>query len=733
MPKKKRGKTRATKMSAAELGNVGHSDINLEALQQSLRDAVTVMAPRGSAHHAESEEMADELRPAAHRVCRHMLDGGCFRSDCPFSHDVSGVPCRYFGTPMGCRNGPSCPFLHHKSAIRTPTGPASSAAPQQPQAAAGTHEYNSMPDPMANFGTWPMQVPEQVGAQWDFVSGVTPFPVAASAGLTAPAASSSSPPVLPKAPVDWSRKTSEVSVAAAVAHAPPPSVAAALASAAESSAPWDGPALPSSDAGHSAQTQWGQPSAEISVQRAAAGTWGSPEGVSSALSAASEAVSATAQHDGRDSAADQWGQPADDGISADDLVLDEEDTLPFEGDDLDWLLQMAADATDAAQAAKAAGGAGGGAELASSQLQPPSLAPPSEPAQRGGASSRPAPRIFLGPIPDWVVQDVEDMGGVQSSAPTAADFPVLGGGRGQGAVAAGRSSEGTGGGSAWAGGGSSGDAAHDGTRLSLSDQLKLQWLVDAVAQGMKDGGINDPRRGDSTVVLAAFLDCGRDLEAARLALQQQLQITIAVQRADKVQAETYAAYERFGGGTAGMTAEARQAAAAAAKRLKWVDTGVGVSMTYKSARADAERFAVARNRCFGRATEAYLGGKGAAARAWSKEGRTWDAKMRQAHARAAATIFAQRNAAMGGNDGLLSVDVHGLHPDEAVRVTENAMRNAGAAQWLAVIMGTGHHSSGPRSVLVDELKRWAERTHVSWFEGGAGAGQGGVMMIQLTR
>lgn len=723
MPKKKRGKTRATKMAAGDLGQVGHSDIDLYALQQSLRDAVTVMAPRGSAHHAESEELADELRPAAHRVCRHMLDGGCFRSDCPFSHDVSGVPCRYFGTPMGCRNGPSCQFLHHESAIRTPAGPATTGSSMQlPQAAASKQQLNQAQIMPPGFGSWPSQASEQIGAQWDFVSGVTPLPQSKATHLPG----THSLPTLPHTSVDWSRAVSTPTAHGSEGEPAVSALSAAMAAAAESSRPWDGPPSAAAVASTTPQAQWGQPS---SSQNTSMPAWGSPSAPSS--STASK-VAGGGEKPG-DSSTFGWADTPD---TTDELTLGEEDNLPFEGDDLDWLLQMASDATDAAHAARHGGGSEGEDTIPASQCAPVEPIQAAQHVHKPGRVQRPA-RIFLGPIPPWVVQDLEDMeGGSKVPLPTAADFPSLGGGKiatvSSGTPTAKAAAGGEGGGSAWSSGGESGSNADD-ARLNLSDRLKLQWLVDAVADGIKQGGINDPRRGDASVVLEAFLDSGRDLDAARQALQQHLNISIAVQRADKVQAETYARYEQFAGGTAGMTSAARRAAAAAAKRLKWVDTGVGVNATYKSARGDAERFAVARNKCFGRATEAYLGGKGAAARGWSKEGRTWDAKMRQAHARAAATIFAQRNAAMGGNDGLLSVDVHGLHPDEAVQVTQDAMRNAGEAQWLAVIMGTGHHSISSRSVLVEELKRWAERSHVSWFEGGSGAGQGGVMMIQLAR
>lgn len=49
------------------------------------------------------------------RPCRHLLQGGCFRKDCIFNHQLSAIPCRYWlleGT--GCVSD-ECPFSHSVS------------------------------------------------------------------------------------------------------------------------------------------------------------------------------------------------------------------------------------------------------------------------------------------------------------------------------------------------------------------------------------------------------------------------------------------------------------------------------------------------------------------------------------------------------------------------------------------------------------------------------------------
>ncbi|KAJ3391843.1 hypothetical protein HDU84_005194 [Entophlyctis sp. JEL0112] len=47
-------------------------------------------------------------------VCRHLLAGGCYRSDCWFSHDVSSIPCKFYLSGY-CMRGDECPFLHQIS------------------------------------------------------------------------------------------------------------------------------------------------------------------------------------------------------------------------------------------------------------------------------------------------------------------------------------------------------------------------------------------------------------------------------------------------------------------------------------------------------------------------------------------------------------------------------------------------------------------------------------------
>ncbi|CAJ1957270.1 unnamed protein product [Cylindrotheca closterium] len=63
-------------------------------------------------------------------VCRHMLHGGCYRSDCQFSHDVEGHTC-LFWLRGRCGKGSTCRFLHGFNPKLVENIPSRSQAPQQ--------------------------------------------------------------------------------------------------------------------------------------------------------------------------------------------------------------------------------------------------------------------------------------------------------------------------------------------------------------------------------------------------------------------------------------------------------------------------------------------------------------------------------------------------------------------------------------------------------------------------
>jgi hypothetical protein len=67
--------------------------------------------------------------------------------------------------------------------------------------------------------------------------------------------------------------------------------------------------------------------------------------------------------------------------------------------------------------------------------------------------------------------------------------------------------------------------------------------------------------------------------------------------------------------------------------------------------------------------------------------------MREAHREAARLLYEERNKDNGVNGGELYVDLHGLHPEEAVQYLSGLLTtHQSSERTLYAITGTGHHS-----------------------------------------
>ena len=95
---------------ASELTN---GDLNLA---QYLIEAARSDTSSGSGTGGGESTSQKRRRP---RICRHELHGTCYRSDCPYSHDLAGVTCLFWlrGRCRGGNNGNdgfsgTCRFLH---------------------------------------------------------------------------------------------------------------------------------------------------------------------------------------------------------------------------------------------------------------------------------------------------------------------------------------------------------------------------------------------------------------------------------------------------------------------------------------------------------------------------------------------------------------------------------------------------------------------------------------------
>jgi len=107
---------------SANSGGVGH---HKSLFQQQLESAIEILLSMNSDLGEESAREAALVANtdvnvaqyiidgamSAPPVCRHMLNDGCYRSDCQFSHDVEGHTC-IFWLRGRCGKGDSCRFLH---------------------------------------------------------------------------------------------------------------------------------------------------------------------------------------------------------------------------------------------------------------------------------------------------------------------------------------------------------------------------------------------------------------------------------------------------------------------------------------------------------------------------------------------------------------------------------------------------------------------------------------------
>ena len=83
----------------------------LEEAQYDVDEAVRLLTE-------QTRAPAADLAADGRQVCRHYMAGECRRSDCWFSHDLSGIVCRFWLTGT-CLNGRDCPFSHRYSAKGT--------------------------------------------------------------------------------------------------------------------------------------------------------------------------------------------------------------------------------------------------------------------------------------------------------------------------------------------------------------------------------------------------------------------------------------------------------------------------------------------------------------------------------------------------------------------------------------------------------------------------------------
>lgn len=146
------------------------------------------------------------------------------------------------------------------------------------------------------------------------------------------------------------------------------------------------------------------------------------------------------------------------------------------------------------------------------------------------------------------------------------------------------------------------------------------------------------------------------------------------------------------------------------KHVPWLETGDRANKAYLKARQEAIKHGGLRNKFLQRyvtrtrmnheqnltwhsAAQAWNRNDARAAKALSLRGQSENDLMRKAHREAAQELYEERNNHNSSGFSEIYVDLHGLHPEEAVEYLEKVLlENGKEARPVYAITGTGHHS-----------------------------------------
>ena len=105
-----------------------------------------------------------------------------------------------------------------------------------------------------------------------------------------------------------------------------------------------------------------------------------------------------------------------------------------------------------------------------------------------------------------------------------------------------------------------------------------------------------------------------------------------------------------------------------------------------------------------------------AAKALSLRGQSENDLMRKAHREAANQLYEERNRDRAGCPEIY-IDLHGLHPDEAVEYLEGVlMENSTEVRPIYAITGTGHHSKNGKDKVGKALRSFLNEWRYAYRE-----------------
>ncbi|KAF7713924.1 Smr domain-containing protein [Penicillium ucsense] len=192
--------------------------------------------------------------------------------------------------------------------------------------------------------------------------------------------------------------------------------------------------------------------------------------------------------------------------------------------------------------------------------------------------------------------------------------------------------------------------------------------------------------------------------------------------------------------TKGRENSAAAMAIPAPQHIPWLETGARANQQYIKYRTEAIRHGTVRNKFLQSAAQAWNRNDARAAKALSLRGQAENDAMRRCHREAARQLYEERNqhlhqAGLDEASEELYVDLHGLHPEEAIEYLEKILLKH-AQEGIPVvyaITGTGHHSKNGKDKIGKAIKAWLNEWHYLFREfsvpGERGGYVGGILGI----
>ncbi|CAG9937921.1 unnamed protein product [Clonostachys rosea f. rosea IK726] len=152
------------------------------------------------------------------------------------------------------------------------------------------------------------------------------------------------------------------------------------------------------------------------------------------------------------------------------------------------------------------------------------------------------------------------------------------------------------------------------------------------------------------------------------------------------------------------------------KHIPWLETGEKANKAYLKARQEAIKHGGLRNKFLQSAAQAWNRNDARAAKALSLRGQSENDLMRKAHREAARELYEERNK-NNSNSSEMYVDLHGLHPEEAVEYLEKIlMENDQETRPIYAITGSGHHSKNGKDKVGKAIRSFLNEWRYAYRE-----------------